>query len=261
MNNKADIFASRIKAHKLITKYAISNPREIVLEDIAMAEGVLVQEGALDGAEARLLKKGNRAIIRVKESIPEVSRKRFAIAHELGHWQIHKEISQLHLCTELDFQEIQEYKNSFTEVEANTFASILLLPTPLLRPVCEDATPSIEVIKTIAKDFNTSLMATAIRFVEECRETCIVVFSEQGKIKWFKAKENNRFWIETKTMVNNNTSAWQCVKGSINQNKMEVTSPEFWFSQVSRSQVEVYEQSIRLGRYQTILTLLWIIEN
>ena len=71
------------KASSIWNLYGLTSPGELVLEDIALAMGVLVIEGRLDGADARLLRKGSKGIIRVKESIPERGRKRFAIAHEL----------------------------------------------------------------------------------------------------------------------------------------------------------------------------------
>ena len=43
---------------------------------------------------------------------------------------------------------------------------------------------------------------------------------------------------------------------------MQLVTNDVWFKdQHNGEKSEVYEQSIRLGRYPTILTLLWIIEN
>ena len=67
-----------------------------------MDRNVLVREGALSGSEAYLIRKGNKGIIRVRKDIPEAGRKRFAIAHELGHWEMHSEETQLKFCSEDD---------------------------------------------------------------------------------------------------------------------------------------------------------------
>lgn len=96
---------ARQAAAELVKRFAFMKPDEIVIEDIAMACGVLVVEGGLHGSEARLVRKKDTGIIRVKADIPECGRKRFAIAHELGHWKLHSEISQFYLCSEADVRD------------------------------------------------------------------------------------------------------------------------------------------------------------
>ena len=79
-------------------------------------------------------------MIRTKRGIREEGRKRFAIAHELGHWFLHENESQFFVCTA---EQMREYKGSPTEVEANIFASELLMPTFLFRPLAENSAPCI----------------------------------------------------------------------------------------------------------------------
>jgi Zn-dependent peptidase ImmA (M78 family) len=153
----ADLTRARHTADKLIKRFRIARPEDITLEDIAMAVGVLVVEDKLEGSEARLLRKGGQGIIRVKAGIPEIGRRRFAIGHELGHWELHAELSQWVLCSEAD---LLEYNGSPPEMEANTFAAELLMPTNLFRPRCERAEPSLELIKALARDFHTTITAT-----------------------------------------------------------------------------------------------------
>jgi len=50
--------------------YGISKPDEIILEDIAFARGVIVTEGPLDKMEARLVRSGDKGLIRIKQDIP-----------------------------------------------------------------------------------------------------------------------------------------------------------------------------------------------
>jgi hypothetical protein len=80
--------------------YGFMSPSDLVLEDLALARGVIVIEDTLDRAEARLVRRGNQGLIRVNRNIPERGRKRFAMAHELGHWMLHEKESQISACTE-----------------------------------------------------------------------------------------------------------------------------------------------------------------
>jgi IrrE N-terminal-like domain len=100
-------------------------------------------------------------LIRVKEDILEPGRKRFAIAHDMGHWLLHKNVSQVLACTSEDM--VAKYKASAPEIEANYFAAELLMPEKLFAPRIDRASLSVRLIKDLAADFQTTLTATAIR--------------------------------------------------------------------------------------------------
>ena len=70
--------------------------------------------------------------------------------------------------------------------EANTFASEPLMATALFRPRCAHAEPNLTVVKGLAQEFQTTLTATAVRFVEACHAACLVVLSEQGWVRWWR---------------------------------------------------------------------------
>ena len=152
-----------------------------------MDHGVVCLEANLTGCLARLVRKGGRGIIRTKMSIREPGRKRFAIAHELGHWFLHEAESQYFICTA---EQMREYKGSPLEVEANIFASELLMPTFLFRPLAQDAAPCLDSISTLSGKFVTSLTATGMKFVDLNRHECVLVLSTDGKVTWSKQKGN-----------------------------------------------------------------------
>jgi Zn-dependent peptidase ImmA (M78 family) len=259
---KPDINLTRaqLAATKLIKRFAITCPQEIVLEDMAMVLGVLVFEDRLEGAEARLVRKGEKGIIRVKANIPEIGRKRFAIAHDMGHWELHADLSQWALCSEHD---MLGYSGSPPELEANVFASELLMPTVLFRPRCVNAEPSLEVVKALAGEFRTTLTATALRFVEESREPCMVIFSENGQVRWWRSgKRPPNVWLAPRQAIHPASFARDCLQDRAVPSTMQPVRLDAWFQDRRRGPtVEVYEQSMRLGSYPTVLTLLWIIEG
>src|SRR5688572_7280507 len=117
------------EADRIWSLYGYASPKELVLEDLAMALGIVVIDGPLDSALGRLVRSGDTGIARISESIKEPGRRRFAIAHEIGHWLLHKKVSQLIACTEEDM--LASYKSSPYEAEASIFAGSLLLPEKL----------------------------------------------------------------------------------------------------------------------------------
>jgi len=77
-------------AERVLQELGITDPREIDLEAIAWHLGVRIKLAELDGCEARIIGYHCRAIIRV-DSRSRPRRRRFSIAHELGHWRHHRD--------------------------------------------------------------------------------------------------------------------------------------------------------------------------
>ena len=90
-----------------------------------------------------------------------------SIAHELGHWRLHRGRSFRCRVDEPD-QNLQE--NRDVEKQADTFASHLLMPSALFNPaVAATKRPGFAEIDEIAKAFDTSRLATAIRWSTSTR--------------------------------------------------------------------------------------------
>jgi Zn-dependent peptidase ImmA (M78 family) len=241
-------------AFRVTRDYGIEHPREIDLEAIAEDKGVTVVDAPLYGLEARLLRQRECGIIRVKAGIPEPGRRRFAIAHELGHWLLHADISQLFLCTS---ENIRDYKNHPVEIEANMFAAELLMPTRLFQKSIKSMEPTIENIAACAEECRTSLTSTAIRFTELSTYRTIVVLSKSGRVVWWRPKlDGSHPWIHVGVPLHSQSLAKYCTLPD-RVSPIEAVPNEAWLDDnwFSRS-VEVTEQSILLPGYDTVLTVL-----
>lgn len=243
-------------AWRLTQEYCLDTPAPTPVEDIAMDHGVVCLEAKLTGCLARLVRKGNRGIIRTKLGIREPGRKRFAIAHELGHWFLHETESQYFVCTA---EQMREYKGSPLEVEANIFASELLLPTALFRPLAEDAAPTLESISGLADTFVTSLTATGMKFVDLNRYESVLVLSTDGKVAWSKQKGARTGLRIEKGMALHQESLAQYVAESQGKLGPKPVPAEAWIGENWYDrQIEVTEQSWSLDGYRSVLTLLVI---
>ncbi len=98
-----------------------------------------------------------------------IVRQRFTIAHELGHYELHKDGDQLFV--DKGFKVMFRDQNSATgedrmEQEANAFAAALLMPEPLIRKEIQkqnfDFTHE-DSMKKLAKIFNVSVPAMTFR--------------------------------------------------------------------------------------------------
>jgi hypothetical protein len=245
-------------AWRLTQEYFLDTPGPVPVEDIAMDKGVLCLEAPLTGCLARLVRKGKQGIIRTHIGIREEGRKRFAIAHELGHWFLHESESQFFICTG---ENMRDYKGSPMEVEANLFASELLMPTGLFRPLAEGAEPRLATVRKLAGMFNTSLTATGMKFVDLNRHECILVLSTDGVVTWSKQKGNRSgLRIEKGMKLHPESLAAYALEPAAELGP-EVVPAQAWITDNwYERELEVTEQSWKLENYDVVLSLLVVTE-
>lgn len=254
-------------AARLWQLYGWSSIRELVLEDLAFARGVVVVEDQLVGMEARLVRQGERGLIRVRADIPELGRKRFAVAHELGHWELHRKISQVLPCTSQDL--VAKYKASPPEIQANAFAAELFMPEHLVTPRLASIRPTREAVVGLANEFDTSLTATAIRCVELSDDYWALIASEKGKVRWWRASqglEDKLAW-EPGTPVPKDSVAADCFAGRVIPTRPQQLPSQVWLLIASTLEEEgeeefeadvIMEQVIEQPAYGQVLSLLWV---
>lgn len=251
-----NIDGARHAATQLIDEYGITDPSQIVLEDIAEDRNVVVRVGNLNGAEGRLIRDGERGIIRVRSNPIYPGRTRFAIAHELGHWERHKHLSQEWVCNSRD---IHAYTGSPEEIEANAFASELLMPSSLLKPRIH-AGLSIEAVRSVATEFQTSLTATAVRSVEEADEDAFVVFSQEGIVRWWRSSKRADRYFSKSFRVTPDSIAFTCDTPPEDSHGMQEVDISAWFPHRSGdNDVELWEESVYFADLGTVMTLLSLV--
>ena len=243
-------------AFKLLRGLGITDPRGLDVEDLAMTRGVFVREGPLTGADAYLVHDDGMGVIRVSNSIREIGRRRFAIAHELGHWLLHRATSQLSLCTGED---IVCYAGSREELEANSFAANVLMPKRFMSERYNQA-PSLELIQTAAEDLSTTLTSTAVRIAEVTDDEALVVFSRRraGTVRWWQPSTRCKLWLESRQPIDERSLTSEVGAGRYSNGPEEVDAAS-WFRHIPwHESLVVYEEAAALGDYDVTLTILSI---
>jgi Zn-dependent peptidase ImmA (M78 family) len=159
----------------------------ISLERIAEAVGIVEIVGrtsdCFEGALVTTESKSKGSIIYNDAS--KIERRRFTISHELGHFLIpfHNANTQ---CAKIEMGVFQTNKpGRAKEVEANLFASSLLMPRKFFaRDIQRLKSPEIEHILKLATDYQVSKAAAARRYIELCDHMCAIVFSRYGKLQY-----------------------------------------------------------------------------
>jgi hypothetical protein len=155
-------------------------PTELEIEVLAYMRGALVDTGAR-GSRASLIRIGERGIIGVAEGLSKEER-RWAVAHELGHFEAHAGISFFGLCSKEDL--VSVYESSGREPEANAFAAELLMPDDLFAKDCDIAKLSWWPIRDLARAYQVSITAASLRFIDLTAERAAVVCARKGVIAW-----------------------------------------------------------------------------
>lgn len=120
-------------------------------------------------------------------------RVRFSIAHELGHFYLHRDQllrGDTH-CSQADFR-----SRNPVEQEADEFAARLLMPESLFVAAVRQFRQRVCVLSDLCRladtVFHTSLTSTVRRYCQCNLEPSSVVVSQQGKVKWAVHSEDMR---------------------------------------------------------------------
>lgn len=189
------------KAREILQELEIAESDEIDVERIAHFYNVATKRSSLLGMDGRIVRDGDKAVITLRDSINFLGQERFVIAHELGHFFLHPNSHQVETVTSQQTMNWSDSQKSIEEYEANLFAAELLMPKSIFGRYIKNAVPSFDTIKGLAKDFQTTLTATAVQFVLTSQEECALVSCEGRSRKWFVCRPNFsfNFWKEARS--------------------------------------------------------------
>lgn len=178
-----------------------STPSDFSLEDVANALGILIKEVPIGGSEGRILVQGDSAVMSIDSGVTSYQPKRnFVIAHEIGHFILHKNIAPLFSDTDKTLSEW--YQKGPQEQEANQFATEFLMPEQLFKLKLAKRKLNINLIREVSSYFKTSLTATFLRYVACGDYPLMIVFIENGFIKWKRLSNDFPFkFLEYDTRV------------------------------------------------------------
>jgi hypothetical protein len=142
-------------------------------------EGMLMLRG--DGS-------GEWGII-YNESIRSAGRRNFTLAHELGHYLLHRHLHPAGLkCTN---RNMADWDESVTRIEgeANTFASFLLMPLDDFRAQIKGRSIDIDVLTELAGRYAVSLTAAILKWMTITDKRAMIVVGKDGFIDWARSSE------------------------------------------------------------------------
>ena len=227
------------------------------IEELCAMRGVATRAESLRSLHGVLLR--DRRLIVYNAEIPEIGKQRFTIAHELGHWELHPGLEHV-LCTAED---IQAYRGSSPELEANAFAAELLMPGFLFSEAMRYKSPTVDDAKRLADRFQTSFTASLLRMVQFSDLPVYAVFSVDGRIKWYQRSKRaeSYFFKQIGTELDGDSLARYCTEGIDEADAPVSVETSAWFpNDFNRTRFKVFEQSVELGDYGVTVSIVTVDE-
>ena len=214
-----------------------------------------------NGFSGMLARVGENFGILYATHIPSPGFQRFSVAHELGHYFLAGHVDQLlelgaHV-SRAGFVTSDPY-----EMEADLFASALLLPDKLFAQELQRASEGLDGVIEIADLAQTSLTATAIALVQHTREATAVVQSLNGIVEFCTfsdaMKEAGVRWLRKGDLVPGGSVTDLLAKNPAavrsGQRRFGSTRLSAWFDNGDLS--ESREDAVGLGPFGRVLTLI-----
>lgn len=121
-------------------------------------------------------------------------RVRFTLAHELGHYLIDEHRNALEMGLAPSHPSFTNFSSdNEVELEADFFASSLLMPKSKILKDVNKRKFSFSLIEELATKYQTSITATLIKFASIGNHPIMIVCSVDKKIKWFKYSDDFPF--------------------------------------------------------------------
>jgi Zn-dependent peptidase ImmA (M78 family) len=247
-------------ASKLIEKIGVIDTSSLDVEDIIIYHNGIVKEVNLHNCDGRLVMKNGRSIVSIDSKIEFPQRKRFVLAHELGHILMHGNIEASFTDDE---STLEGYKKGPQEKEANDFAAEFLIPSDLFKASCFRRRFGPELIKELSEKFNTSLTSIIYRFVDLGNHPIAVFYSKGKKIQYWKKSNDMRYWVpdRSKLDVPDDSVAnefYQFKRIYKNDDLTQEISKSTWFDLGKYDQdTPMYEFCIITPRFNSVVSVIW----
>ena len=231
--------------------------RPLFLEKVARSLDLEVRDRETKAYEGVLLRRSHRlgGIISIRRGIREPGRRRFTIAHEIGHYTLNHQ--RIGVCT---FSDVHEWMESDVteEVAANRFATELLLPKGEISQLVSERGVSIKTAEFLKRRFAVSLTTAAKRCVEVAKISCALVIVVNRLVHRYRRSSTWPFGFSTRIPVSKDSFASKLFDGISQTFACGRVKADVWVNieQVSDFYVELFEDSVYLPSYKTCLSLL-----
>jgi hypothetical protein len=263
----ANTAAARRRANEVIDELGLKG-YPIDPATIASARRIAVENYDVfpRGCYGALVREGDRFRIMVSAACPTPGHRRFTISHELGHYHIDGHVEALLSTSRVAYSLGSDYRGGKDprEVEADAFASELLMPRRFAAPTVSKLRPGLQAVRDISSGFDVSLSAAAVRLADLSPEPLVVILSSGRVIEWasfsgafapfwWARRKAKGSWAPPRSATLSLASAPERVLAGHEETGCSLLDE--WFDEAPA--VEVEEEALGLGTFRRVLTILY----
>jgi hypothetical protein len=258
------------KAKMLLQEIGFDEITEIPMDIFVAALGATLIEEPLTNSDGKIIRGNTKTLIKVNSDIKFEERKRFTIAHEIGHYILHNKLElDVHNETSNSLNWFnsaeQQAKKGIQEWEANDFAAELLMPEALVRKETFRKKFSPDLVKQLSTRFKTSITSIIYRLLSLDIYPLFVVFISSGIVRYWS--KSNNFWVRvlniTKLPPPRNSVAEEYIEAGYEfiytgNDKAQTIDKSIWFElKDDEEDTDFFEYCIPTKQYQTIISVIW----
>lgn len=213
-------------------------------------------EGALYGTN----KNGKREwALLYNSAIGTPGRIRFTMAHELGHYILHRQNGNTFECSEADLLQWESVEKR-QEAEADVFASYLLMPIDDFRRSIGPNSVDLHLLDGCARRYGVSLTAAILKWLEFTEQRAVLVMSTEGYMLWARSSQSalrSGAYFRTRNApvpIPNDSLVASSVSAAREMQGVELAA-RIWFPQEPQD-MSLREFKIVSDRYERTMSLL-----
>ncbi len=252
----------------LLRHLGITCPEDIDVEAIARYCNARVSYQSLNGCAGRIVGHRGRAVIVVDRNTHPF-RRRFTIAHELGHWMFDR-ADVAHVYTEDAWGQPSEqppaadngphevWYEDRPEQRANRWAAELLMPEGWFAPDAAGREISFDTVRDLAQHYRTSLTATALRLLELGSTPAMLIRSCRDQPnRWFRrgAGVPRSLWPHPEPWPG--TVAFDLLHGHSLHTGLTAVAADGWIDRRDAWWFRVNEDSLPVGGGDVLTLISW----
>ncbi len=222
-------------------------------------------ESNINGIEGILIFDQDEPFIGLSSKIQYLPRRKFTVAHELGHLQMDVDNlrSTSFTCKSLDIENYSinpspQSLEKNIEIRADQFASELLMPSHLISSSLS-LEPCWDLISKLSQQCETSFISSAIKFIQNTEYSCCLIVSCENKISYYRASSSFRYSLGMESRdLNPNSFAYKSINRQNIPSSFECLNADLWIKGKNvTKESEILEWTLPVNSHGQVLTLLW----
>ena len=218
-----------------------------------------IRGGDIGELEGMLLKREKGWYLLYNDRVQSSGRINFTIAHELGHYLLHRKEEDAFRCSTEDLLDWGSTARQ-READADKFAAMLLMPLDDYRKQVESAKVDIDLLGACADRYGVSLVAAIRQWIEFTPLRAVLVVSNDGFINWSWSSRNAlrtgaRFRFSKETIpIPEGSLAAQAIRHPDERTGIELPA-RVWFKE-EPADMSLREMRVVSDQYELVITLL-----